>query len=307
VFASGDPGRQVIEDARTVLFESVKAFWRDDAPFYASGIAFYSLFSMFSLLLLFSLLLGLLGRGPGNLEFVTRFMDGLAPSEASQFIENVARIVSKPTPQRLLPVAMLVTLWTASNVVQAVIHALNRIYYLGDVRAAWRTRLMALGVAGGGAVLLLLGFVLFVFGGDLTAGLAELESLRSQTVRTLLAAKRPIAVLSVFFSSLLIYWLAPRFNQQHRVSWPGALVFTLSWLLVTTLFNLYLRHFAVFDHVYGPMATLVVVLVWVQISAQLVLFGGEVNAAIHRLRRSRAEERAREQGAEAAWTPSGSV
>ena len=78
------------------------------------------------------------------------------------------------TVRLLLPVALLVTLWTASNVVQNLIHALNRIYHLEEVRAFWRTRLMALGVVGAGALLLVLAFLLIVFGEDLMGGAHEI-------------------------------------------------------------------------------------------------------------------------------------
>lgn len=270
-----------------VLRESLVGFFRDDAMFYAAGIAFYSLFSIFSALLLSSLLLGLLGSDPENLRFLALFMDGLAPDEASKFVENILNIVSRPAPGKLLPLAMLITLWTASNAFQAIIHALNRIYHLREVRAAWRTRLIALSLAGGGALLLTLGFVLFMFGGDITSGFSRFEWIQGHAVGFILTYKRPLAFVTVFVASYLLYWLAPKFDQGQRVALPGAVFLALSWLLVTAAFKVYLRELAVYDRVFGPMATLVVVVVWIQVSAQLALFGGEVNAVIQRRQRER--------------------
>ena len=279
-------GRRIVR----VLRESLARVYRDDAPFYAAGIAFYSLFSIFSALLLTALLLGLFGSDPSNLTFLAQFLDGLAPPEAARFIANVLTIVRRPAPGNLLPVALLITLWTASNAFQALIHALNRIYHVGETRAAWRTRLMALGLAGGGALMLTLGFVLFMFGGDLTKGLGEFAWIQGHLVGLLLEYKRPIAYVAVFASSYLLYWLAPKFDRGERVALPGAVFLGVAWLLLTALFKLYLREVAVFDRVYGPMATLVVVIVWIQLSAQLALFGGEVNAVIQEKKRERAAD-----------------
>jgi len=262
-------------------------FFRDDGPFYASGIAFYSLFSIFSTLLLLTLLLGLFGADPSNVALLSEFMEGLAPEEASRFVESVIQIVSKPVPGNLLPLAILFTLWTASNVFQATIHALNRIYHVDEVpRPFWRTRIFALAVAAGGVLFCVFGFVLYIFGPELTLGLREFEELRGFFWNLITRWKRPISVLIVFLGARTLYSLAPHFNQASRVSWPGALVFTLLWILVTNGFNLYLRQVAVFDRVYGPMATLVVMVLWTQITAQIALYGGQVNAAIHRRRGS---------------------
>jgi membrane protein len=267
----------------TVAKRSWLGMWRDDAPFYAAGIAFHSLFSIFALLFLISILLGLFGGDPGALRSLTRFAGGLVPARTQDFLNQVLELVRRPVPRSLIPVAIATTLWTASNVVQALIHALSRIYHLEESRPAWRTRLIALGVVAVSAVLLILGFILLVFGEDISTGLSEIERFRIHVVQFVLALKTPISVLIVFAGVQLIYWLAPNFRQRRRVSSPGALVFTVTWVLATIGFNAYLRNVAVYDKIYGPMATVVVMLVWVHLSANLALFGGEVNAAVNRV------------------------
>ena len=100
--------------------------------------------------------------------------------------------------------------------------------------------------------------------------------------------RQAISLFIVFLGSFLLYWLAPSFGHEHRISWPGAVVFTGVWTLATGAFNLYLREFAVYDKAYGPFATVIVVLVWVYLSAYVCLLGGEVNAALGHSRSQRA-------------------
>ena len=259
--------------------------WRDDVPFYAAGIAFHSLFSIFSVLFLLSLLLGLLGADPEKLRGLAGLAAGVMPDKAGELVDTILAVVSRPVPKALLPVAIMFTLWTSSNVIQALIHALNRIYHLREgTRAAWRTRLMALGVVGSSILLLLLGFVLLIFGTELSAGYVEIERWRSWVVGVILAARDFLSVIVVFLGALLLYWLAPDFKHHHRVSWPGALAFTVAWTPTTLAFNVYLRELAVYDRIYGPLATVVVVLVWVYFSAFLCLVGGEVNRVLNQFR-----------------------
>lgn len=263
--------------------------WEDDVPFYAAGIAFHSLFSIFSVLFFLSLLLGLFGADPDNLRALDAFLEGMAPEEASRFMDSVVDVVSRPVPQGLVVVALFFTLWTSSNVVQALIHALNRIYHLrGEARAAWRTRLLALAVVGSSTLLFAIGFILLVLGKDLSGRYVEVPW-RSTVLALILAGRQPFSVIMVFLGGLLLYWLAPNFKHVHRIAWPGALLFTATWTVTTFGFNIYLRDIAVYDRVYGPMATVVVVLVWVYMSAFWCLVGGELNACLRKLRLREAE------------------
>jgi membrane protein len=283
------PGRRLLYTVRSVW----DGLDRDDVAFYAAGIAYHSLFSIFAALFLASLLLGTFGADPENLRKLAALAGGMVPDKATELVDTILDLVSRPVPSPLLPVALGMTLWTASNVVQALIHSLNRIYHLHENRRPpWRTRLLALAVVGLSIALLVFGFLLLVFERELGRETAPLGRLVPQLVAWAIAARRPLSILAVFGGASLLYWLAPNFKQAHRVSWPGALVFTGAWTLATVGFNLYLRHLAVYDRVYGPLATVVVVLIWVYLSAFLCLVGGEVNAALGKLRRERAREAA---------------
>jgi membrane protein len=272
---------------RRRFWELARAVWagmgRDDVAFYAAGIAFHSLFSGFAALFLFSLILSRVGADPENLRALSNLLHGIVPDQATEFVGIIVEWVSQPPPSALLPLSLVFTFWTASNVVQALIHALNRIYHLREnPRAAWRSRLMALAVVGSSVVLFGLGVALLLFGRDIAGsaagGFRGLLSLAGPLVP-------PLAIFTVFGGALLLYWLAPDFKHKRRVSWPGACVFAAAWIFSTLLFNLYLRHLAVIDRVYGPFATVVVVLVWVYLSAYVLLVGGEVNAVLGRMER----------------------
>jgi membrane protein len=149
---------------------------------------------------------------------------------------------------------------------------------------------MAMGVVGASVLFLVLGFALLVFGRDMTRNVAPGGWILLHPLTWALAMRQILSVVAVFLGVLLLYWLAPNFRHSHRVSWPGAMAFALVWAPATLIFNLYLRKVAVYDKVYGPMATVVVVLTWVYLSAFLCLVGGEINAALHRHRNRRRAE-----------------
>jgi membrane protein len=61
---------------------------------------------------------------------------------------------------------------------------------------------------------------------------------------------------------------------------PGAAVATFVWLLGSWGFGLYVGHFAAYDALYGPLATLIGLMMWFYLTAYAVLLGAELNAAL---------------------------
>ena len=266
------------------LREAWAALWQNDAGVYASSIAFHSLSSTFALGFLFSTILDTLGgRGEAFVARVLTYGGDLIPTEVAAFLESTLAVVRRPVPGALLPVGLVLTVWMGTNVFQAIIHALNRSYHVVETRAFWRTRLFALGYLALGLGSLIFAFLLVTVGGILDSLPPGWDGIRVGLLDFLVTFRKLLAVLVVYGGSFLVYWLAPNFRAGPRIALPGTLVFTFTWLVATVGFNLYLRHFAVYDRVYGPLATLVVSLTWVYLSSYLLMFGGEVNAAFHRL------------------------
>jgi membrane protein len=61
---------------------------------------------------------------------------------------------------------------------------------------------------------------------------------------------------------------------------PGAAMATVVWLLGSWAFGLYVGHFAAYNATYGPLATLIGLMMWFYLTAYIVLLGAEVNAAL---------------------------
>ncbi|HUK70044.1 MAG TPA: YhjD/YihY/BrkB family envelope integrity protein [Streptosporangiaceae bacterium] len=66
-------------------------------------------------------------------------------------------------------------------------------------------------------------------------------------------------------------------EARFRVVTPGALVATLLWLIASGLFAVYTANFASYSKTYGSLASIVVVLLWLYVSAIAVLIGAEID------------------------------
>jgi membrane protein len=77
-----------------------------------------------------------------------------------------------------------------------------------------------------------------------------------------------------------IYWVLPDVTRKFRLITPGSVVGVLVWLLASWGFSEYVVHFPRSQAAYGALGGVVVLLLWMWISAQALLVGAEINAVI---------------------------
>ncbi|APX10652.1 YihY/virulence factor BrkB family protein [Tateyamaria omphalii] len=95
-----------------------------------------------------------------------------------------------------------------------------------------------------------------------------------------------IGVLLIGFA--LIYRLGPNLSgQRPRLISPGAAFAVIFWLAASTGFSVYLQNFGNYNEIYGSIGAVIVMLMWLFISAYLVLLGGALNAELARARRAK--------------------
>jgi membrane protein len=73
-------------------------------------------------------------------------------------------------------------------------------------------------------------------------------------------------------------------RSDPKWSWasPGAVVATVAWILVSLLFSLYTANFGNYNETYGTLAGIVVVMLWLYLTAVVIILGAELNAEIER-------------------------
>lgn len=90
-----------------------------------------------------------------------------------------------------------------------------------------------------------------------------------------------VGVLLMGFA--LIYRLGPNLaGRRPRLMSPGAVFATVGWVGASVGFSIYLRNFGTYNEVYGSIGAVIVMLMWLFISAYLVLLGGALNAELTR-------------------------
>jgi len=241
----------------------------------AAAIAYAFFLSLFPLLFALFALTGIVG-GDRAFHAIMSALEEAVPAQGAELLGTyIAQITNRSRPG-LLSLGIVTTLWTAAGGVRAIMGALNEIYDLRESRGFWKPRLLALGVLLACAILFLAAAIAILIGPELVR-LAKL-GVAAEVVRW------PIGFVLVVLVFWLLYYLLPDRDQSRSKGslLVGAVAGALLWLAVTFLFQLYVANFGKYDLTYGALGAVVVLLLWLYLTALAVLLGGVVAEEVER-------------------------
>jgi membrane protein len=90
----------------------------------------------------------------------------------------------------------------------------------------------------------------------------------------------PVALVLLWVALSFIYRYSPAVTMPVRSVWPGAALAVGAWAMATVGFSVYLANFADYGITYGSLGAAVGLLVYLNLSASIVLAGAELNAAL---------------------------
>ena len=91
----------------------------------------------------------------------------------------------------------------------------------------------------------------------------------------------PAAILLLMVFVALVYYMFPNTDQPFRFITPGAILAVIVWVATSFGFSYYVSNFANYSVTYGSFGAVIVLLLYIFISAAVLLFGAEVNAEIY--------------------------
>jgi len=239
--------------------------------------AYYLFLSLFPLLLVAFALTGMLG-GHAVFSVLARRLEQAAPAEGARYLERFVRDVTDSRRPDILSFGLLFGLWTGSNIFVALTEGLNRIYEIREGRRWWKRRLIAVGTLIAGLVLMIGGALILLAGGRLGAS-AGLDG-RWNVLRY------PLVFVMLTLMLSLIYYALPNRDQSRsrRPITLGAVAGTAIWFLATIGFRFYITHIKHYGETYGFVGAVIVLLLWLYLTAYAVLIGGEVAAVLEERR-----------------------
>ena len=262
---------------RQATIEAGKALISQRVSLVAAGCAFYATLALFPAITMLISLYGLVFNPDTvqpQLTYIERFMP---PAAFSLIADRVQSLVSQPSKGLGLGliISLIITLWSSSTGTKSVLNALTIAYRQRENRGLIRFQALALGMT----LVAILGACIAIAVLVLIPVVITFVGLGNDA-RVLVDIAGFGAMVSFVVISLgLLYRFGPA--GEGRIFFaPGAAVATFVWLLGSWAFGLYVGHFAAYNALYGPLATLIGLMMWFYLTAYAVLLGAELNAAL---------------------------
>ena len=95
--------------------------------------------------------------------------------------------------------------------------------------------------------------------------------------------KWPIGFIAIFFTINLIYALAPDSPISSKYTRKGALLTTISWMVVTAIYSYYVSNIASYDIFYGGLSSIMIMMIWIYILSYIFVLGIALNASTYEM------------------------
>ena len=240
-----------------------------------SNIAFNIILAIIPLLTIIVLIASKFGI---SISFVTNLINNIMPTQVSNVIIDV---ISGKGFDRSIGIFNIVAFIVASNGTYAIINTSNTLYKIKN-NDYIKNRVSSI-------ILLFIVIILFVFllvvpifGNNILSIMqsAKLLSKYANEVFVLFnIIKWPITLLIIYLNIKLIYTIAPSRNIKSEETTYGAIFTTVCWILATLIFKFYLNHFARYDIIYGNLAAIIIMMVWVYFLSYIFVLGMAINAS----------------------------
>ncbi|HEX2118233.1 MAG TPA: YihY/virulence factor BrkB family protein [Acidimicrobiales bacterium] len=264
---------------------AAKEFKDDRATLTSAGMAFYWFLSIFPAMVAFIGLLGLVDASQGARDSIVEVVEQALPGEAARVLSDTVRTAGDSDGSVVATLlGVILALWSASAGMVGLQMGLNVAYDVKTDRKFVKKRLLAFElmlamlVLGGAAT------ALIVFGAPLGDALRDNLPFGSAFVVlwTITRWVLGLAALTLLFAT--IYFLAPNRGTPKWV-WvsPGGLLAVGIWLLASLGFSVYVANFGTYGETYGALlAGVIVLLLWLYLTALAMVAGGELNAELER-------------------------
>lgn len=125
---------------------------------------------------------------------------------------------------------------------------------------------------------IIISLLLLVMGNRIHAALVIHAPLLGRMLGRLLSAKTFLVFVVLFLVFLVLYRYLPNRKASLKSQVPGAFIIAVAWSLFSYFFSLYFTFFPNFSNMYGSLSALIMVMLWLYVCMNLLLYGAECNA-----------------------------
>lgn len=256
-------------------------FRQSDLNLRASAISFSFFLALFpGLLFLFSLIAYIPVEGLDMA--IRRTSQELLPPSAFELLYTTIEDIVGRQQGGLLSFGFLLAFYFATTGLTTLSQSFNVSLEVSESRGFLRHHFIVIGLTVLLTLCLLSALLLILLGDFLLGEMNRLglmpDGLLPLMVNLLLWV---IILLLVYVGIGLLYYFAPNAPKRHGFFALGSALATVLFIGSSLGFSYYVQHFGNYNRLYGSLATLIVLMLWIYVNAWVILIGFELNSALY--------------------------
>jgi len=259
----------------------------DETTGLAAQMAYLLLFALAPVLLFLWHLVGLFGTDPTKMHQMFLILQSFMPPDpkVQDILDTaMASVVVTGSSGLLANAGIVLGIYFGTIFIATISRALSHTHGVREDRHWWSKYIISFFMLFWFGIVLLFSFNAIVFGEKL-AGIAEVNFQLAVPLQAWITyLNLPFIFLALVFLALALYLLTPENYLTVRQALPGAIFFSIGWILATKLFQYYVARYDRYNPTYLALASIIVLLTWMYLTCLFLLLGGKLNAILRRER-----------------------
>lgn len=204
----------------------------------------------------------------------------VVPTEVLELVKtNIYEALSQRSVA-VFSLGFLILIYAIESLVRQLMQVLNAVYEVKEKRSLGERIVLSLLIVAGGLVFSL-AIIQLLFVTDGAVALWEAFTGREATLFTASLWRWPLVIGIVWLFVYVSYCFVPNLKKHYwKYQVPGAVFFTLFWLLMSLIFQWYVGNLANYNGTYGLLGVIILTLFYLQLNSYLYIMGGVLNSRI---------------------------
>ena len=272
-----------------ILRRAIYKFGANGGTDMAAALTYFTVLSIFPALLAIVSLLGIFGQGEDSAAAILAFLKDNAPTQMYGILEDpIKQLTSGHGAGLVLLTGILSALWSASGYTGSFGRALNRVYGVREGRPGWMLKPINVLITAALIILAVLMILMMLLGVTVLDLIGQYvpETVDMELIKLIWLNGRWVLILLMAIGLItLLYAATP--NVRRFKAWrlsAGAALALAGMGLGAFGFTLYADNFSKYNATYGLIGGVIVMLLFIWIMNNMLLFGAHLDAEIMLMR-----------------------
>lgn len=257
--------------------DMVQRYYAHDVARDSAALTYYLLFAIFPLLIFISTLLGLLEL---DIAYITSVLEPLFPADVLNVVRSYLEYVSANPSRQLLWFSLVFSIWFPMRASGCLMHSLRKAFGRSAPESLWRSQLRILLFTVWLIVVIAVTLCLVVVGRTVLEFVGRFVSVTEAFITAWSSLRFVVLALVMVVTLVVLYMLSQGQRRPLREVLPGVASSLAAWMVLSMAFSYYVEHVGQYSVLYGSIATVIVVLLWLYMSGQVLILGAEFSAAL---------------------------